>query len=101
MVYVARGTSPDTNQHEGTNNMMKIRTMIAWGGSDDNETLDTILERILTQVPASRATRVEGAIEAGWPVFDIEFPETDLDAMSALFELTTPEFVETYAIESV
>ena len=58
---------------------MTFTSMIAWGGSDDNETLQDVLLRISKVAPSVRYTRVD-ATSGGWPVFRFE-----LDAMELAF----------------
>lgn len=56
---------------------MTFTTAIAWGGSNDNETLLDVLTRISAVAPSARYARVD-AFEGGWPVFRFEVDPMEL-----------------------
>lgn len=58
---------------------MTFVSMISWGGSDDNETLEDVLNRISRIAPSVRYTRID-ATSGGWPVYRFE-----VDAMELFF----------------
>jgi hypothetical protein len=78
---------------------LRITTELAWGDAD-GETLDDVLETISDRVPSARLherTDLDGA--GGWPVYDIEFADEDLDSVASVFELSIEEFVAAYAVD--
>jgi len=79
---------------------LRITTELAWGGSAEDETLNDVLEMIQDRVPSARLlerTDLDGA--GGWPVYDIEFADEDLDQVASVFELSIEEFVDIYTVD--
>jgi hypothetical protein len=57
--------------------MTKINVPITWGGSDDSETLNDVLDKMKKIAPSMTATRLENVTSGGWPVYTIEYGKND------------------------
>lgn len=69
--------------------IMKISMPIAWGGSDENETIIDVLDEIQKNVPSASFRIVEAhpAHSGGWPIIEIEFRDEDLGSLCDLMDL--------------
>lgn len=65
---------------------MTFVSMIAWGGSDDNETLEDVLNRISGIAPSVRYTRID-ATSGGWPVYRFEVDAMELAFIADEFDI--------------
>ncbi len=65
---------------------MTFVSMIAWGGSDDNETLEDVLNRISRIAPSVRYTRID-ATSGGWPVYRFEVDAMELAFIADEFDI--------------
>lgn len=73
-----------------TDTTHSIVTPISWGGADDSETLLDVLAEIQKLAPSARFTLIEAypSHTGGWPLFGIEFSESDYAAMDDFFALS-------------
>ena len=75
-----------------------IRESIAWAGSIDGETLQDVLAKITEAVPSVKFSIFEAKPKhsGGWPIFNIEFDEDELELMAAYYEMEVQEFADQY-----
>jgi hypothetical protein len=73
-----------------TNTKYTVIKTISWGGSDDSETLLDVLAEIQIMAPSAKFTIIEAypSSTGGWPLFGIEFNESDYDFMDDFFCLS-------------
>ena len=73
-----------------TDTTQTIITTISWGGADDSETLLDVLAEIQTNAPSAKFTLIEAypTSTGGWPLFGIEFHESDYEFMDDFFALS-------------
>jgi hypothetical protein len=65
---------------------MKFAGPVAWGGSDDDETLLDVLTAISEAAPSVRYTRIPYST-GGWPVFQFECDNSDLEKLADHFSI--------------
>jgi hypothetical protein len=65
---------------------MMFQGPVAWGGSDDEETLLDVLTAISKAAPSARYTRVPSS-SGGWPIFRFECDHSDLAKIADLWEM--------------
>jgi hypothetical protein len=72
---------------ETTQNIITFRTSLAWGGSDDNETLADVLADIRAAVPSSTVAIIDArpGHSGNWPLAEITFDAADLTAAEDFF----------------
>lgn len=58
-----------------------IRKPLSWAGSIDNETILDVLAKITKAVPSVKFSMLEER-SGGWPIFDIEFDEDEIELMA-------------------
>lgn len=75
-----------------------IRESIAWAGSIDGETLQDVLAKITKAVPSVKFSIFEAKPKhsGGWPIFDIEFDEEEIELMAAYYEMEIQDFTDSY-----
>jgi hypothetical protein len=75
-----------------------IRESIAWAGSIENETLLDVLAKITEAVPSVKFSIFEAKPKhsGGWPIFDIEFDEDEIELMAAYYEMEIQDFTDSY-----
>ena len=75
---------------------MTIRESIIWGGSDDNETLQDVLNDIQKAVPSVKITLLEArpTHTGGWPIFELTFSRDDLSSLADLWQLEIEDIIE-------
>jgi hypothetical protein len=75
-----------------------IRESIAWAGSIDGETLQDVLAKITKAVPSVKFSIFDAKPKhsGGWPIFDIEFDEDEIELMAAYYEMEIQEFADSY-----
>jgi|694.fasta_scaffold38162_12 hypothetical protein len=75
-----------------------IRESIAWAGSVDGETLQDVLAKITKAVPSVKFSIFDARPNhtGGWPIFDIEFDEDEIELMADYYEMEVQEFTDQY-----
>jgi hypothetical protein len=75
-----------------------IRESIAWAGSIENETLLDVLAKMNEAVPSVKFSIFEAKPmhSGGWPIFDIEFDEDEIELMAAYYEMEIQDFTDSY-----
>jgi hypothetical protein len=75
---------------------LTIRESISWGGFDDSETLQDVLASIQGAAPSIVITLVEASPKhsGGWPLFDLTFSESEVNAIAELLELDENDIIE-------
>ena len=75
-----------------------IRESITWAGSIENETLQDVLANYTKAVPSVKFSIFEAKPKhsGGWPIFDIEFDEDELELMADFYEMEVQEFADQY-----
>ena len=77
---------------------LTIRDSISWAGSIDGETLQDVLAKINSVVPSAKFSIFEARPKhsGGWPIFDIEFDEDELELMADSYQMEVPDFSDQY-----
>ena len=75
-----------------------IRESISWAGSIENETLQDVLANFTKAVPSVKFIIFDAKPKhsGGWPIFDIEFDEDEIELMAAYYEMEIQEFADSY-----
>lgn len=73
-------------------------TNLSWGGDRDGETVLDPMEKIQKKVPSAVFTLIEAYPKhsGGWPIFEINFSESEIELMAEAFEMSVEDFVESY-----
>ena len=71
---------------ERTDMKMKFAGPVAWGGSDDNETLKDVLEALRKAAKSVRWVMTKET-SGGWPVYEFTCDAGDLEKVAAHWEI--------------
>ncbi len=77
---------------------MKITDAISWGGSIDGETLLDVMIKIKKVVPSVTFSPVTDSLttSGGWPIFEIEFNDSEAELMAQAYEMDFDDFKSDY-----
>jgi hypothetical protein len=75
-----------------------IRESISWAGSIDGETLQDVLAIIAKAVPSVKFSVFEARPQhsGGWPIFDMEFDEDEIELMADYYQMEVQDFADQY-----
>ena len=71
---------------------MKLVTELAWGGADENETLQDVLDRVAGAAKSVKVIPLIGVTNGGWPVYEITVDESEVQNLADAMDLEVSDF---------